>query len=43
MKLKETLLYTQPETSSENNFDEVGDDHVSNSIETPIRKDAFEI
>jgi len=43
MKLKETLLYTQPETSSENNFDEVGDDHVSNSIETPIRKDAFDI
>jgi hypothetical protein len=36
-------LYTQPETSSENNFDEVGDNHVSNSIETPIRKDAFDI
>ena len=27
----------------ENNFDIVGDDHVSNSCETPIRKDAFDI
>ena len=41
MKLKETLLYTQPETSSENNFDEVGDNHVSNSIETPILKNSL--
>ncbi|TAH03064.1 MAG: GTP cyclohydrolase I FolE [Sphingobacteriales bacterium] len=45
MKLNETLLNTQP---SQNNLDEllidnIGDDHVGTSYETPLRADAFEL
>lgn len=36
MKQKETSLNTQPE------LDELGDDHVASSFETPMRPDAFE-
>ena len=43
MKLKETSLYIQPETSSEFNYDEIGNDHLGNSYDTPIRSDAFDI
>ena len=42
MKLKETLLFTQHDTI-DYNYDEVGDEHVSSSLETPLREDAFEI
>ncbi len=43
MKLKETSLYIQPETSSEFNYDEIGNDHLGNPYDTPIRSDAFDI
>ena len=43
MKLKETSLYIQPETSSEFNYDEIGDDHLGNPYDTPLRSDAFDI
>lgn len=43
MKLKETSLYTQPETSSEFNYDEIGNDHLGNPYDTPLRSDAFDI
>jgi GTP cyclohydrolase I len=43
MKLKETSLYIQPETSSEFNYDEIGNDHLGNAYDTPIRSDAFDI
>ena len=43
MKLKETSLYIQPETSSEFNHDEIGNDHLGNPYDTPIRSDAFDI
>ena len=42
MKLKETLLFTQHD-SIDYNYDEIGDEHVSRSLETPLRDDAFEI
>ena len=42
MKLKETLLFTQHDYI-ECNYDEIGDEHVSSSLETPLREDAFEI
>ena len=43
MKLKETSLYIQPETSSEFNYDEIGNDHLGNPYDTPMRSDAFDI
>ena len=43
MKLKETSLYIQPETSSEFNYDEIGNDHLGNPYDTPTRSDAFDI
>ena len=43
MKLKETSLYIQPETSSEFNHDEIGNDHLGNPYDTPVRSDAFDI
>ncbi len=43
MKLKETSLYIQPETSSEFNYDEIGNDHLGNPYDTPLRSDAFDI
>ena len=42
MKLKETLLFTQDE-SIDYNYDEIGDEHVSTSYDTPLRDDAFDI
>ena len=42
MKLKETLLFTQHD-SIDYNYDEIGDEHVSSSLETPLRENAFEI
>lgn len=39
MKQKETSLNTQDKITK---IDEVGDDHVSSSLETPLRPDAFE-
>ena len=42
MKLKETLLSTQHE-SIEHSYDEIGDEHVSSSLNTPLRDDAFDI
>ena len=39
MKPNETSLNTPHKTDM---MDELGDDHVSSSIETPLRKDAFE-
>lgn len=41
MKLKETLLNTM-ETKNINT-DEIGDDHVGFSLETPLREDAFKL
>ncbi len=41
MKQKETSLNTQLE--EELNFDDLGDDHVASSYETPLRADAFEM
>ena len=43
MKLKETSLCIQPETSSEFNYDEIGNDHKGNPYDTPLRSDAFDI
>jgi len=40
MKLKETLLNTRPEDYE--NAQEVGENHISTSTETPLRPDAFE-
>lgn len=40
MKQKETLSNIQPELRID--IDEIGDDHVSGSTETPLRPDAFE-
>ena len=42
MKLKETLLFTQDE-NIDYNYDEIGDEHVSTSYDTPLRDDAFDI
>ena len=42
MKLKETLLFTQDE-SIDYNYDEIGDEHVGTSYDTPLRDDAFDI
>ena len=41
MKQKEILLNTQP--SKTLTIEEIGDDHVSSSLETPLREDAFEL
>lgn len=39
MKLKETLLNTQP---AENIHEEIGENHIGTSTDTPLRPDAFE-
>jgi GTP cyclohydrolase I len=41
MKQKETLLSTQQINGT--NIDEVGDEHIASSFETPLRPDAFEM
>lgn len=47
MKLKETLLTTQPKNNtmelSEILMDEMGKDHVATNIDTPLRTDAFDM
>lgn len=43
MKLKEIPLYTPHDIESDTLIEEVGDNHISNSVETPIRLDAFDI
>ena len=43
MKLKEIPLYTPHDIESDASIEEVGDNHISNSVETPIRLDAFDI
>lgn len=43
MKLKEIPLYTPHDIESDTLVEEVGDNHISNSVETPIRLDAFDI
>ena len=42
MKQKETMLSTLPELE-DLLHDEIGDEHISTSIETPLRADAFEL
>ena len=43
MKLKETPSYTQHSDTYDSFDDEIGDNHISTSIDTPMRNDAFEI
>ena len=45
MKLTETMLNTlvEKELSNQTNFDIIGDDHHSSSIDTPLTKDAFKL
>lgn len=41
MKQNETLWNSQPVNGF--SFDEMGDEHIASSIETPLREDAFEL
>ncbi|MFC0655984.1 GTP cyclohydrolase I FolE [Mongoliitalea lutea] len=43
MKQKETLLNTMGISNSEHLIDELGDEHIGTSTETPLRADAFEM
>lgn len=45
MKLQETMLNTQDNNNSLSNYtiEDIGDDHLSTGLETPMRKDAFEL
>jgi GTP cyclohydrolase I len=43
MKQKETLLNTMGIKISSASFDEIGEEHVGTSFETPLREDAFEM
>ncbi len=43
MKLKETPSYTPHSIDIEVNYDEIGNDHVAGSVDTPLRPDAFDI
>tara|TARA_B100000900_G_scaffold88242_1_gene71756 strand:+ start:802 stop:1497 length:696 start_codon:yes stop_codon:yes gene_type:complete len=43
MKLKEIPLYTPHDIESDVMIEEIGDNHITNSIETPLRSDAFDI
>lgn len=43
MKQKETLLNTMGIKISNSSFEEIGEEHVGTSFETPLREDAFEI
>lgn len=43
MKQKETLLNTMGIKVSDSSFEEIGEEHVGTSFETPLREDAFEM
>jgi GTP cyclohydrolase I len=43
MKQKETLLSTMGINLSQSSFEDIGEEHVGTSLETPLREDAFEI
>ncbi|MDN3202749.1 GTP cyclohydrolase I FolE [Algoriphagus sediminis] len=43
MKQKETLLNTMEIDLAKERFEELGDEHVGTSVETPLREDAFEM
>ena len=43
MKLKEIPLYTPHDIESDVMIEEIGDNHISNTIDTPLRSDAFDI
>ena len=43
MKLKETPSYTPHSIDIETNYDEIGNDHVAGSVDTPLRADAFDL
>ncbi|SIN67646.1 GTP cyclohydrolase I FolE [Algoriphagus halophilus] len=43
MKQKETLLNTMGINISSASFEEIGEEHVGTSLETPLREDAFEM
>jgi GTP cyclohydrolase I len=43
MKQKETLLNTMGIKISDSSFEEIGEEHVGTSFETPLREDAFEM
>jgi GTP cyclohydrolase IA len=43
MKQKETLLNTMGIKISDSSFEELGEEHVGTSFETPLREDAFEM
>ncbi|TFV92399.1 GTP cyclohydrolase I FolE [Algoriphagus kandeliae] len=43
MKQKETLLNTMGIDISRTSFEELGEEHVATSLETPLREDAFEM
>ena len=43
MKPKETMLNTMGINLGQASFDEIGDEHVGTSLETPLRDDAFKM
>ncbi|MFN3758576.1 MAG: GTP cyclohydrolase I FolE [Algoriphagus aquaeductus] len=43
MKQKETLLNTMGINIAQASFEEIGEEHVGTSLETPLREDAFEM
>jgi GTP cyclohydrolase I len=43
MKPKETMLNTMGINLGQDSFDEIGDEHVGTSLETPLRDDAFKM
>lgn len=43
MKQKETLLSTMGINISQASFEDIGEEHVGTSLETPLREDAFEM
>jgi hypothetical protein len=43
MKPKETLLNTMEINLGQASFDEIGDEHVGTSLQTPLRDDAFKM
>jgi GTP cyclohydrolase I len=43
MKQKETMLNTMGINIGQASFDEIGDEHVGTSLETPLRDDAFKM
>ncbi|MBN7815588.1 GTP cyclohydrolase I FolE [Algoriphagus pacificus] len=43
MKQKETLLNTMGINIARASFEEIGDEHVGTSLQTPLREDAFEM